>query len=65
MAIAVNQPAPDFELPSSELVDGRPGKKIKLSDLRGTPVVLASTRPISATEKIGFHRLYSSVGSVG
>ncbi len=41
MAIALNQPAPDFELASSELVDGRPGKKIKLSDLRGKPVVLA------------------------
>lgn len=41
MAIAVNETAPDFELPSNQLVDGRPGKKIKLSDLRGKPVVLA------------------------
>ena len=41
MAISVNQPAPDFELPSNQLVDGRPGKKYKLSDLRGKPVVLA------------------------
>jgi peroxiredoxin len=41
MAIPVNQPAPDFELASNQLVDGRPGKKIKLSDLRGKPVVLA------------------------
>ncbi|HEX7480908.1 MAG TPA: redoxin domain-containing protein [Polyangiales bacterium] len=41
MAIAVNEVAPDFELPSSELSDGRPGKKIKLSSFRGKPVVLA------------------------
>lgn len=41
MTISVNQPAPDFELPSNQHVDGRPGKKVKLSDLRGKPVVLA------------------------
>jgi peroxiredoxin len=41
MTISVNQPAPDFELPSNELDNGRPGKKYKLSDLRGKPVVLA------------------------
>jgi peroxiredoxin len=41
MTISVNQPAPDFELPSSDLDNGRPGKKYKLSDLRGKPVVLA------------------------
>src|SRR5436190_5213138 len=41
MTISVNQPAPDFELPSSDLDNGRPGKKVKLSDLRGKPVVLA------------------------
>jgi peroxiredoxin len=41
MTISVNQPAPDFELPSNEHVNGRPGKKYKLSDLRGKPVVLA------------------------
>jgi peroxiredoxin len=41
MTISVNQPAPDFELPSNQHVDGRPGKKYKLSDLRGKPVVLA------------------------
>ena len=41
MPIAVNQPAPDFELPSSEAENGRPGKKYKLSNLRGKPVVLA------------------------
>ncbi len=41
MAISVNQPAPDFELPSNQSEGGRPGKKYKLSDLRGKPVVLA------------------------
>jgi peroxiredoxin len=41
MTISVNQPAPDFELPSSDVDNGRPGKKYKLSDLRGKPVVLA------------------------
>ena len=41
MTISVSQPAPDFELPSNELDNGRPGKKYKLSDLRGKPVVLA------------------------
>jgi mycoredoxin-dependent peroxiredoxin len=41
MTIAVNDTAPDFELPSNQLENGRPGKKYKLSDLRGKPVVLA------------------------
>ncbi len=42
MTIAKGETAPDFELPSSQLTpEGKPGKKIKLSDLRGKPVVLA------------------------
>ena len=42
MTIAKGEMAPDFELPSSQLTaEGKPGKKIKLSDLRGKPVVLA------------------------
>jgi peroxiredoxin len=41
MAIQVGAEAPDFELPSSDEEGGRPGKKIKLSALRGKPVVLA------------------------
>jgi peroxiredoxin len=42
MTIQVGSDAPDFELPSSELENDRPGKKIKLSDYRGrTNVVLA------------------------
>lgn len=41
MAIAVNETAPDFELPSNLHDNGRPGKKVKLSDYRGKAVVLA------------------------
>lgn len=41
MTISVNDTAPDFELPSNQPENGRPGKKIKLSDFRGKPVVLA------------------------
>ena len=39
--IQAGQDAPDFELPSSLTTDGRPGKKVKLSDYRGKNVVLA------------------------
>lgn len=41
MTISVNDTAPDFELPSNEAENGRPGKKYKLSSFRGKPVVLA------------------------
>jgi peroxiredoxin len=41
MTISVNDTAPDFELPSNQPDNGRPGKKYKLSDFRGKPVVLA------------------------
>jgi len=41
MAISLHQAAPDFELPSNQLANGRPGKKLKLSDFRGQAVVLA------------------------
>jgi peroxiredoxin len=40
--IGVGAAAPDFELPSSELGDnGKPGRKIRLSDYRGKIVLLA------------------------
>src|SRR4051794_32178999 len=42
MTIRVGEEAPDFELASSLVKeDGKPGKKIKLSDYRGKAVVLA------------------------
>jgi len=41
MAIPIHQAAPDFELPSNQLIGDRPGKKVKLSDFRGQAVVLA------------------------
>jgi peroxiredoxin len=44
--IQVGAEAPDFELPSSELVDGRPGKKIKLSDYRGKKNVVLAFYPL-------------------
>jgi peroxiredoxin len=46
MAIQVGAEAPDFELPSSEIDNGRPGKKIKLSDYRGKKNVLLAFYPL-------------------
>jgi peroxiredoxin len=44
--IAIGNDAPDFELPSNELLDGRPGKKIKLSDYRGKKNVVLAFYPL-------------------
>ncbi len=46
MVIAIGAEAPDFELPSNELVDGRPGKKVKLSDFRGKKNVVLAFYPL-------------------
>jgi peroxiredoxin len=46
MAIAIGSDAPDFELASSELENGRPGKKIKLSDFRGKKNVVLAFYPL-------------------
>src|SRR5215472_2350983 len=47
MSIQVGADAPDFELPSSEVAeDGRPGKKIKLSDYRGKKNVVLAFYPL-------------------
>jgi peroxiredoxin len=46
MAIQVGADAPDFELESNELVDGKPGKKIKLSDYRGKKSVVLAFYPL-------------------
>ncbi|MBX3188727.1 MAG: redoxin domain-containing protein [Labilithrix sp.] len=45
--ITIGTEAPDFELPSSELTpDGKPGKKIKLSDYRGKKNVVLAFYPL-------------------
>jgi peroxiredoxin len=45
--IAIGQEAPDFELPSSLTnEDGKPGKKIKLSDYRGKKAVVLAFYPL-------------------
>jgi peroxiredoxin len=46
MVIQVGQEAPDFELPSNELENGKPGKKIKLSDFRGKKNVVLAFYPL-------------------
>jgi peroxiredoxin len=46
MPIQVGAEAPDFELESSELVDGKPGKKIRLSDYRGKKNVVLAFYPL-------------------
>ena len=46
MAIQVGAEAPDFELESSELVDGKPGKKIRLSEYRGKKNVVLAFYPL-------------------
>jgi peroxiredoxin len=69
MAIQVNQPAPDFELPSNQLVEGRPGKKFKLSALRGQPVVLAfyplDFSPVCTNENACFRDDLSKFNELG
>jgi peroxiredoxin len=45
--IAIGTDAPDFDLPSNELTpEGRPGKKIKLSDYRGKKHVVLAFYPL-------------------
>ena len=45
--IATGTEAPDFELPSNELTpEGRPGKKIRLSDFRGKKNVVLAFYPL-------------------
>ncbi len=70
MAIQVGTIAPDFELPSSELDNGRPGKKIKLSDFRGKKnVVLAfyplDFSPVCSTEHACFVEDFSELEKAG
>ena len=46
MPIQVGADAPDFELASNELEDGKPGRKIKLSDFRGKRNVVLAFYPL-------------------
>ena len=70
MPIAVGAEAPDFELPSSELDNGKPGKKIKLSDFRGKKnVVLAfyplDFSPVCSSENECFRNDFSDFEKTG
>jgi peroxiredoxin len=44
--IAIGSEAPDFELPSNELDNGRPGKKVHLRDYRGRNNVVLVFYPL-------------------
>ncbi len=46
MTIQVGAEAPDFELPSNILENGRPGKKVRLSDFRGKKNVVLAFYPL-------------------
>jgi mycoredoxin-dependent peroxiredoxin len=70
MTIQVGAQAPDFELPSNELENGRPGKKIKLSDYKGKKnVVLAfyplDFSPVCSTEHACFVEDFSELEKSG
>jgi peroxiredoxin len=70
MTIQVGAHAPDFELPSNELENGRPGKKIKLSDYQGKKnVVLAfyplDFSPVCSTEHACFVNDFSELEKSG
>src|SRR5277367_2171184 len=69
MTILVGAQAPDFELPSSELENGKPGKKIKLSDYRGKKnVVLVyplDFSPVCTSENECLREDYSEFDSAG
>ncbi len=70
MAIHVGVEAPDFALPSSELENGKPGKKIRLSDYRGKKnVVLAfyplDFSPVCSSENECFREDFSEFVAAG
>src|SRR5271165_5201853 len=70
MAIQVGTLAPDFELPSNELENNRPGKKIKLSDYRGKKAVVLAFypldfSPVCSTEHACFVQDFSELEKAG
>jgi peroxiredoxin len=69
MTIAIGTEAPDFELPSNLEEGGKPGKKIKLSDFRGKPVVLAfyplDFSPTCTKENACFRNDFGAFSGIG
>jgi peroxiredoxin len=70
MSIQVGADAPDFELPSNELENGRPGKKIKLSDFRGKKNVVLAFYPLDfsptcSSESVCFREDFSAFEAAG
>jgi peroxiredoxin len=70
MSILVGADAPDFELPSSELENGRPGKKIRLSDFRGKKNVVLAFYPLDfsptcSSESVCFREDFSEFEKAG
>ena len=70
MSIQVGADAPDFELPSNELENGRPGKKIKLSDFRGKKNVVLAFYPLDfsptcSSESVCFREDFSAFETAG
>jgi len=70
MTIQVGAEAPDFELPSSETENGRPGRKIKLGDFRGKKSVVLAFYPLDFSptctgENECFRNDYSDLESAG
>jgi len=70
MPIQVGAAAPDFELPSNEIENGRPGKKIKLSDFRGRKNVVLAFYPLDfsptcSSENVCFREDFSAFEKAG
>jgi peroxiredoxin len=70
MPIQVGADAPDFELPSNQLENGRPGKKIKLSDFRGKKNVVLAFYPLDfsptcSSESVCFREDFSAFEAAG
>jgi peroxiredoxin len=70
MSIQVGADAPEFELPSNELENGRPGKKIKLSDFRDKKNVVLAFYPLDfsptcSSESVCFREDFSAFEAAG
>jgi peroxiredoxin len=70
MAIQVGVDAPEFELASNEIENGRPGKKFKLSDFRGKKNVVLAFYPLDfsptcSSENVCFREDFSEFEKAG